>query len=234
MGRTSRLLDIIQLMRRASSPVTADVIAETLEVSKRTVYRDIVALQAMQVPINGEAGIGYVIEPGFELPPLMFTLEEVEAIKVGLSLIGRTRDQELLASARSAALKIANVLPEPVRGHMKNSTLQVSHWNAIPDASVDSGFLRTAIRNERKVHLTYKDAELRSTERVICPLAMVYYVDSVVVLAWCELRGAIRHFRMDRIVGCKLLDATFASESRRFRTAWSDEQTFAGSLTGLT
>lgn len=121
MGRSSRLFEIIQILRHAPAPVSASVIADALEVSKRTVYRDIVTLQAMRVPIEGEAGAGYVMQMGFDLPPLMFTAEEIEAIVVGLSLIGRTGDADLLTAASRVSQKISEVLPNSVDSRLDKS-----------------------------------------------------------------------------------------------------------------
>ena len=111
MRRTSRLFEIIQLLRSAKKPLTAAAIAETLEVTKRTVYRDVASLQAMSVPIYGEAGVGYVMRPGYDLPPLMLSVEEVEALVVALSLLGRTGDKGLKAAAETIRAKVASVLP---------------------------------------------------------------------------------------------------------------------------
>lgn len=220
MGRSSRLFDIIQILRRAANPVSAQAIADTLEVSKRTIYRDIIALQAMRVPIDGEAGVGYIMQAGFDLPPLMFTADEVEAIVVGLSLIGRTGDADLLASAARVSRKIAGVLPTTAGGRIEGSPLHVSHWNAIPPAVVEYRMMREAIREERKLHLHYRDAEARCTERVVRPIALIYYVDNITLAAWCELRQDFRHFRVDRMKACALTDSLFKGESERLRTEW--------------
>src|SRR4051794_32881415 len=126
MRRTSRLFEIIQLLRSAKQPLTAAALAETLEVTKRTVYRDVASLQAMSVPIYGEAGVGYVMRPGYDLPPLMLSVEEVEALVVALSLLGRTGDKGLKSAAetirggqRSAAqLQAADRQRQPVRARV--------------------------------------------------------------------------------------------------------------------
>lgn len=218
--RSNRLFEIIQVLRAASKPMQARVLAEMLEVTKRTIYRDVVALQASGVPIEGAAGIGYVMRAGYNLPPLMFTPDEIEAISVGLSLLGRTGDAGLQAAAARVSRKIADVLPgggDPLSGQ---PPLLVSHWNAVPPADVDYRLMRTAIREERKLHLHYQDAELRDSVRTVRPIALVYYVDSVIVAAWCELRQDFRHFRMDRIRACTATDASFKGEGARLRADW--------------
>ncbi|MGE0210216.1 MAG: helix-turn-helix transcriptional regulator [Parvibaculaceae bacterium] len=220
MGRSSRLFEIIQILRRAGAPVPARALAETLEVSQRTVYRDIVSLQAMRVPIEGEAGVGYVMRAGFDLPPLMFTAEEIEAIVVGLSLISRTGDADLQSAAGRVAHKIAEVLPDAADGRMQGSPLHVSRWSAIPASGVAYRAMRQAIREERKLHFIYQDAEARRTERTVRPIALVYYVDSVVLAAWCELREDFRHFRADRMSACEASGSLFRGEGERLRAEW--------------
>lgn len=220
MGRSSRLFEIIQILRRATTPVPAHAIAGALEASKRTIYRDIVTLQAMRVPIEGEAGVGYVMRAGFDLPPLMFTADEVEAIVVGLSLLGRTGDADLLAAASRVSRKIADVLPDAADSRIDGSPLHVSHWNEIPPAVVEYRVMRQAIREERKLHLHYQDAEARHTERTVRPIALVYYVDNVMLAAWCELREDFRHFRVDRMTACHPTDSVFKGESDLLREKW--------------
>lgn len=220
MGRSSRLFEIIQVLRRARAPVAAHTIADALEVSQRTVYRDIVTLQAMRVPIDGEAGVGYVLREGFDLPPLMFSAEEVEAIVVGLSLIGRTGDADLLNAASRVSLKIADVLPGVNNRALEGSPLHVSRWNAIPASVVEYGMIREAIREERKLQLEYQDAEARCTDRIVRPIALVYYVDNILLAAWCELRQDFRHFRADRMRACATTGHFFAGQSEGLRSDW--------------
>jgi len=218
--RSHRLFEIIQILRCASAPVPARALADSLEVTKRTIYRDIVTLQATGVPIEGAAGIGYVMRAGYNLPPLMFTTDEIEAVVVGLSLLGRTGDTGLQAAAARVSQKIAEVLPDGAGSPFETPPLLVSHWNAIPQSEVDYRLMRRAIREEEKLRLQYRDAETRDTERTIRPLALVYYVDSVILAAWCELREDFRHFRLDRIWACTPTGELFRSEGSRLRAAW--------------
>jgi len=220
MGRSSRLLDIIQILRRSPAPLTARHIAAILEVSQRTIYRDILALQAMSVPIAGEAGIGYVLGAGYDLPPLTFTPEEVDAIVVGLSMIGRTGDADLSAAAARVNRKIAAVIERPAEISMGTSPLHVSRWNAVPPSRVAYRMLRQAIREERKLRLNYEDAAAKPSERTIWPIALVYYIDTVILAAWCELREDFRHFRVDRIASCDVTADTFKGSSERLRAEW--------------
>ena len=225
MTRSLRLLDIIQLLRRAKAPMTARTIAQELEVTPRTIYRDVVALQAMRVPIEGAAGVGYVMRAGLDVPPLMFTADELEAIAVGLSLLGRTRDGGLQAAAGRVTRKIADVLQPDGARHIEAAGLAVSPWTAVPKPDVDLSLLRRAIREERKLCFRYRDAATASTERTVRPIALTYYVDSVVLAAWCELRGDFRHFRPDRMEDCREEGDGFRGEGGRLRAAWQAAQT---------
>ena len=215
MGRASRLFEIIQILRRATAPVPARSIAAALEVSQRTIYRDILTLEAMNVPIEGEAGLGYVLEAGFDLPPLTFTAEEVEAIVVGLSLIGRTGDEGLLSAAARVSRKISAVLPPAAERALETSPLHVSRWNAIPPAKIGYRLLRQAIREARKLRLSYADLQSRHSERTVWPLALVYYVDTIILAGWCELREDFRHFRVDRIARCAVAEGSFMDSRER-------------------
>jgi predicted DNA-binding transcriptional regulator YafY len=222
MSRPDRLFELIQLLRGARHPLTAARLAEQLEISPRTVYRDVATLQAMRVPIAGEAGIGYVMRPGYDLPPLMFTAEETEAITVGLALLARTGDPGLQRAARGVAGKIAAVLPEPERPARHGRTSFVSTFGApLPD-ELDFPQLRQAIREERKLRIAYVDKNERLTERTIWPLAVVYYIEAATIAAWCELRQDLRHFRADRIRSCAPLDERFAGHGDRLRAAWQE------------
>ena len=178
----------------------------------------IAALMAMRVPIDGAAGVGYVMRPGYDLPPLMFDREEVEAIAVGLQLLGRTGDKGLLAAGRRAGAKIAGVLPERREDEFDDGRFVVSDFGAPAAAGMD--VLRAAVRNARRLALTYRDERRRTTERICLPLAVVYYVEATVLAAWCELREDFRHFRADRIVACHETGDSFAGQAPRLRRDW--------------
>lgn len=220
MSRSTRFFEIIQILRKAKAPVTAMQLAEALEVTPRTVYRDMASLQAMRLPILGEAGIGYVMRAGYDLPPLMFSRDEVEAVVVGLALLGRTGDRGLERAARNAARKIADVVPDAGDDPV---TLSVSTWNRIPEPQVDPADVRRAIRDADELEIQYLDLQGRRTSRAIRPVALTYHVDSVVLAAWCGLRQAFRNFRVDRIERCVETGVCFADEAAALRTAWSRE-----------
>lgn len=213
MRRGDRLFDVIQALRSAKGPMTAATLAEQLEVTVRTVYRDIATLQARRVPIEGAAGIGYVLRRGFDLPPLMFTTEEVDAIAVGAQLVRRLRDPALQDAATSVLSKIAVVLPDQTRAYFESAPFFVSEGNArVPDG-VDLSEIRSAIRDTRKIRLAYTDEQNRRTRRTIWPIALAYYVDVTLIAAWCELRNDYRHFRVDRIETITMLDAHYPPDN---------------------
>jgi len=216
MTRSIRMFDIIQILRSARAAVTARALADELEVTPRTIYRDVAALQAMRVPIEGEAGVGYVLRAGFDLPPLMFTSEELEALYVGMALLHRTGDAGLERAARRAGDKIATALP----GGAPQVPLHVSGWNRISQDGAEAARLRGYIRDETEVEIAYLDLEEHQTNRVIRPLALIYYIDVVVLIAWCTLRQDFRHFRIDRILECTPNGRRFVAESAALRDRW--------------
>jgi predicted DNA-binding transcriptional regulator YafY len=219
MPNSGRMFEIVQLLRASRAPLTADQIAARLEVTKRTVYRDIAALQAARVPIEGAAGIGYVMRSGFDLPPLMFTPEEIEAVTVGLSLIARTGDASLKEAGDTVMAKISAIRPahEPP---IDETHLLVSSWHAIPQATIDLRILRRAIREERRLLIVYHNGEGVMTTRTVQPIAVIYYIEGILLATFCELRRDFRHFRLDRIKACEPLDSMFRGESAALRKAW--------------
>jgi|SRR5579875_396254 predicted DNA-binding transcriptional regulator YafY len=220
MRRADRLFDIIQTLRAAPHPLTAAALAEKLEVTARTIYRDIAALQASRVPIEGAPGIGYVLRRGFDLPPLMFTADEIDAIAVGARHVRRLRDPKLQQAAESVLAKVTAVVPEALRPYLRSPPFYVSEGNAPAISGVDLAAARDAIHAARKMAITYIDEKGRRTTRTIRPIAMAYYVNVTVIAAWCELRSDFRHFRADRITSARLLDERFTSDSAHLMAQW--------------
>lgn len=220
MPNSGRMFEIVQLLRSARSPLTAEVMAERLEVTKRTIYRDVAALQVAGVPIDGAAGIGYIMRCGYDLPPLMFTPEEIDAITVGLALIGRTGDRSLETAGASAAAKIEEVAAPHGAIAAEDRWLFASPWHAIPDPKIDMRILRTAIRQERKLRIGYRDGSGNATERTLLPLALLYYIDGVILAGFCELRQDFRHFRHDRITSCEMTADCFSNDAVKLRQKW--------------
>ena len=224
MSRSNRLFEIIQALRAASGPVTADMLAERLEVSARTIYRDIVALQSMRIPVEGEAGVGYLMRSGYDLPPLNFDEEEVEALRVGLSMLARSGDGALQRAAMRICAKVDD-LREPAEW------LQVAPWGAPLDdpekGCVPTSTLRNAIRSERKLRIVYRDARGEETERTVRPVGLVYHLECVMLAAWCELRQGFRHFRADRLYGCEELEDRFVGQGAALLALWRELNAWA-------
>jgi predicted DNA-binding transcriptional regulator YafY len=229
MRKADRLFDIIQMLRGAKRPVTAAAIAAKLEVTPRTVYRDVAALQASGVPVEGAAGLGYVLRRGYDLPPLMFTADEIEAIVVGTRLVRRTGDPDLLHAAERVLAKVTEVLPEALRGSVEAAPLFVWDGRRRTQPSIDLASVRRAIHAGRKLHIDYIDEKSVRTSRTIWPVAIAYFVDATLIAAWCELRGDFRHFRADRIESASVLDETYPNERGALMTSWLATQTASSS-----
>jgi predicted DNA-binding transcriptional regulator YafY len=199
MSRTERLLELMEILRRHRAPVAGAALAGELEVSLRTLYRDIATLQGQGAEIEGEPGLGYVLRPGFTLPPLMFSIDELEAIVLGAAWVGRQTDDPRLSKAAGNALsKITAVLPDELRREAESGSMMVSARNIVP-VQIDPSLLRDAIRKELKLRIDYRDDAGAATERVIWPFIIGFFEQRKVVSAWCELRNDYRHFRIDRI-----------------------------------
>ncbi len=199
MSRAQRLLDLIQMLRRHRRPVAGAALARELGVSLRTLYRDIAALQAQGADIAGEAGLGYLLRPGFMLPPLMFNVEEIEALALGSRWVAARADAPLAGAARDALAKIAAVLPADLSERLDSPALLVGPGKPIAAGDAELPAIRQAIRAERKLCVAYVDGAGTPTRRTIWPLALAFFDRSRVVVAWCETREAFRHFRTDRI-----------------------------------
>jgi predicted DNA-binding transcriptional regulator YafY len=199
MSRARRLLQLVQLLRRHRRPVTAETLAEGLEISVRSLYRDIATLRAQGAPIEGEAGVGYVLRPGFLLPPLMFGETELEALVLGLRLAEAHGDALLGAAAVDALAKLRAVLPDDARDLVDGTGLLAGPSQERPVEQIDLGEVRRAIRAQEKVRIVYADASGRGTERTIWPLALAFFARVRLVVGYCESREDFRNFRTDRI-----------------------------------
>ncbi len=214
MRRADRLFQIVQIIRR-EKVVTAQRLAEELEVSERTVYRDIADLMASGVPIRGEAGVGYAIESGYDLPPLMFAVEEIEALVLGARMVESWCGDELASAARDALAKIDQVLPRRLADKLAGTALFVPNFGWTLPGSEFLADLRTAMRADRTIRIGYRDAKGDPSEREIRPLGIFFWGAVATLGAWCELRGDFRNFRLDRIESLTVLDRTFAHEPGR-------------------
>lgn len=220
MRRADRLFEIIQVLRRASGPITADRIAAELETSRRTIYRDIDALVAQRVPIRGEAGVGYVLERGFDLPPLMLTADEVEAVALGAQWVVAHADAGLARAALDVLAKLAAIVPEDLRPLIDDPAVATPPGHARDDGPADVARLRRWCREGRKLAIRYVDATGASSERVIRPFMLGYVATARVVAAWCELRQEFRVFRTDRLAAITFLDERYPERSVALRRRW--------------
>lgn len=214
MRRADRLFDIIQLLRRGRL-IRARDLAERLEVSERTIYRDVASLIAAGVPVEGEAGLGYLLREGFDMPPLMFTGEEVEALVLGARIVRAWADAELAEAAAGVLAKVETVLPEELRVRMAATPLDAPLRHHAEPVEIDTGALRRAMRERRKVAFRYLDLKERTSERTVCPLLVSFYGPVWTLTAWCELRDDFRVFRLDRISEARFLDDRFGPEHGR-------------------
>ncbi|TWB57770.1 HTH domain-containing protein [Rhizobium sp. ERR 922] len=222
MRRADRLFQIIQILRRSSRPVTAAALAGELEVSKRTVYRDVADLMGQRVPIEGEAGFGYLLSPGYEMPPLMLTPEEIEAVVLGAQWVAGRADKTLANAARDVVAKITAIVPEHLRPFILEPSVGAKPLlQESEEENIDLPMLRAAIREGRKLRLRYRsDASAEST-RIVWPVILGYSDTSRILVAWCELRGGFRHFRTERILAVEVLDENYGLRPGELRRRWS-------------
>ena len=220
MSRAERLLDLIQILRRYRQPVSGQTLADELGISIRTLYRDIASLQAQGAAIDGEAGIGYILRPGFMLPPLMFSDEEIEALVLGSRWVAKRGDVRLGAAAKNALAKIIAVLPAELRDDADNSSLVVGPGEPLSAGENELPTIRQAIRAERKINVDYADEKGRQTKRMIWPFALVYFDRVRVIAAWCELRKDVRHFRVDRISALEVTETRYPRRRQVLVSEW--------------
>jgi predicted DNA-binding transcriptional regulator YafY len=220
MRPSDRLFQIIQILRRSRRPLTAEAIAAELETSKRTVYRDISTLVGQRVPIRGEAGFGYVLEGGFDLPPLMLTTDEIEAAALGARWVQSHGDPVLARAAQDLIAKLAAIIPEQLRDRALDPVSGAARPGIQTPDNIDVAQVRNWIHDGRKIALGYKDEQGRETERVIWPVAVGYFDTVRHLVAWCELRKDFRSFRTDRIIASDFLGDRYPERPSVLRARW--------------
>lgn len=220
MARSERLLALLQLLRRHRHPVSGATLADELGVSIRTLYRDIATLQAQGADIEGEPGVGYVLRPGFMLPPLMFSQSELEALMLGFRWVQKFADMPMTKAASDALAKISAVLPAELRDELENTALLVGPRRVVDAEVVDLVLLRSAIRRERKLRLAYADGAGTFTDRVVWPVALGYFEETRMLVAWCEARNDFRHFRTDRMREITLLESRYPRRRAQLLKDW--------------
>lgn len=220
MSRAERLLELVQILRRHRQPVSGRLLAEELGISLRSLYRDIATLQGQGAQIDGEPGLGYILRPGFMLPPLMFSEEEIEALVLGSRWVADRGDARLGAAARNALAKITAVLPPDLRDDAEESTLLIGPGSPIAAGDAELATIREAIRGERKLGITYRDRNAHESLRTIWPFALGFFDRTRVVVAWCEMRQSFRHFRTDRIAALTVSPTRYPRRRQALLKEW--------------
>jgi predicted DNA-binding transcriptional regulator YafY len=227
MSRSERLLDLIQTLRRHRQPVSGQRLAEENGISLRTLYRDIATLQAQGADIEGEPGLGYILKPGFMLPPLMFSEDEIEALVLGARWVAARTDDELGRAAHNLLAKIAAVLPDDLKPRIDATSLMVAPAPPVEPANIDLAVIRKAIRNEHMLDITYFDATGAITTRRIWPFMLGFFERVRVVAAWCTLRDGNRHFRTDRIMTLEATGVRYPRRKAVLLKDWREEDAAA-------
>jgi predicted DNA-binding transcriptional regulator YafY len=211
-------------LRRHRRPVSGQALAAEIGISIRTLYRDIAALRAQGADIEGEAGVGYILRPGYMLPPLMFSRAEIEALVLGGRWVAKLADSPLTAAADDALAKITAVLPADLRNDLETTMLFVGPRSIGDSEAVDLEAVRQAIRAERKLRITYVDGKGVRTERTIWPFALGYFEQMRVLVGWCESRNDFRHFRTDRILAMSEMKERYPRRSGALLREWRQTQ----------
>lgn len=221
MRRADRLFQIIQILRGARRPVTADQLAEELETTSRTIYRDIADLVGQRVPIRGAAGVGYILEAGYDLPPLMLTANEIEAAVLGAQWVAERGDPALARGARDLMGKILAVIPRELHPTLMQAAVVAPNVNSLSQDDVDLERIRRSIRSGEKVLIRYLDLKGQASERRLWPTTIAYFETARLLVAWCELRGGFRNFRTDRIQSIEFLEERIPISPGELRRRWN-------------
>jgi predicted DNA-binding transcriptional regulator YafY len=224
MNRAVRLLELLQILRTYRYPVSGQRLAERMNISIRTLYRDVATLQAQGADIQGEPGMGYILRPGFFIPPLMFSQTEIEAVMLGILWVSTFGDPPLAKAATNALSKIAEVLPPKMRNGMGAVPLRVGPPGPKSLEKEDLTVLRDAIRQEQKVTLVYQSKDGQVSERIIWPFAIGYFTDGRILVGWCEEKQEYRHFRTDRIKSVTVLEGRYPRRREILFREWHASQ----------
>ena len=222
MRRTERLFQIIQILRANRSPVTGRSLADELEVSLRTLYRDMAELTAQRVPVTGEAGTGYVLGDGYDMPPLMLTADELEAAALGAAWVASQADPSLARAARDLVSKLSDAIPQELRPIVLDASSRPISARPKFKERYDGYVLRQAIRERSRLQLSYQDQNEDITNRVVWPLLIAYLDTNRYIVAWCETRQDYRHFRTDRVQELKVLDEKYPARRAVLIKGWDE------------
>ena len=221
--RATRLLQLLDELRRRRRPVRGAELAERLGTSLRTLYRDIDALRAQGADIAGDPGVGYQLRAGFMLPPMMFSPDELEALVLGARWVASHADPELSAAAGRALDRVVGVLPDGLRLQVETSGLFAPDWSPTPPEPWLPA-LRRAIREGNAVRMRYRDAQGAASERVVWPFAMAFLADMRLLAAWCEARSDFRHFRADRVLALEDTGRRYPEQRHQLLRRWEAQR----------
>ena len=224
MPRANRLLRLMQVLRRYRQPVSARALADELEVSVRSVYRDVQILRGEGATIDGEPGVGYLLRPGFLLPPLMFREDELEALMLGLRLTAEHADDALGRAAADVVAKLRAVLPKDLRAVVDETALLAGPAPARPSEHIELAEVRRAIREQKKARIAYRNEQGQPSERVIWPIGLGFFQRARLVVAWCESRADFRSFRSDRVTSWETLAARFPRSRSVLLREWRERE----------
>jgi predicted DNA-binding transcriptional regulator YafY len=222
MSRAERLLNLIEEFRRRRRAVSGDELARTLGISIRTLYRDIASLRALGAGIAGEPGVGYVLRSGFLLPPVMFTVEEVDALVLGSRWVSEKADKKLAEAARKAMARLTAVMPHELVDRVDAQSLIFTPSVDTRPETIDMAGVRRAIQREQKLRIHYKDEKGKTSDRVIWPFLLIYFDGGLLIAAWCETREGIRHFHTNRIGTMTELSTRYSRRRHDLIRLWRD------------
>lgn len=220
MSRSQRLFDLLQLLRCHKYPVSATHLAQELRVSVRTIYRDIVTLQAQGAEIEGEAGLGYILKPTFTLPPLMFSAEELEALLLGADWVAKQANGEFSKVAKNAIAKVSAVLPVDHSVKQSEDIIRVASIIEVPELTTELSDIRHSIKHQYKAEIKYQDAQGNISSRIIWPILIGLFQYHYVLVAWCQNREEFRNFRLDRIEQWQILEQKYLPHRRDLLKKW--------------
>lgn len=222
MRRTERLFQIIQILRSTRSAITGRDLADELEVSLSTLYRDMAELHAQRIPITGEAGVGYVLDDGYDMPPLMLTADELEAAALGAAWVESEADPSLARAARDLVAKLSTAIPKELRPVVLDASTKPIQTRAKVAERFDSALLRHAIRERYRLQLIYEDRDGSATDRIVWPLFIAFLDRTRYLVGWCETRNDYRHFKTERVQELKALGEKYPGRRAALLKGWEE------------
>ena len=222
MRRTERLFQIIQILRSTRSPITGREFADELEISLSTLYRDMAELHAQRIPITGEAGVGYVLDDGYDMPPLMLTADELEAAALGAAWVASEADPSLSRAARDLVAKLSTAIPKELRPVVLDASSKPIHTRVKVSERFDGALLRHAIRERYRLQLIYTDRDGSTTDRIVWPLLIAFLDRTRYLVGWCETKEDYRHFKTERVNELKVLGDKYPGRRAALLKGWDE------------